>query len=153
MGSILLAAALLLLAQPAVVGPPAPAMVGPPAPAGVGAPPPPVQPRPEGEEPPEEEGEMVVRGERYDENSPYRVPQQFRNQRSDEDRDASWTARINDEEAMGRFDNQTVGQGGGLRALRQQECQWRAERQQAQGRRPDCGVRSRPNRADDWERR
>lgn len=153
MGSLLLAAASLFLDQPAVVGPPAPPQIGPPAPA-------PARPRTsdaaeEGAEdaPPGESEEMVVTGERYDENSPYRVPMQFRNQRSDDDRDASWSARINDEEAMARFDNQTVGQGGGMRALRQQECQWRAERQQAQGRRPDCGARSRPNRADDWERR
>ena len=156
MGSFLLAASLLFLDQPAVVGPPVPATVGPPAPAMVG-PPAPVAPRPrtEGEEPPEEgeDGEMVVTGERYDENSPYRVPMQFRNQRSDDDQDASWTSRVNDEEAVQRFGSQTVGQSGWLQGSRQRECQWRAERQMAQGRRPDCGARSRPNSDDDWQRR
>ena len=153
MGSVILAAALALLAQPAVVGPPAPAQIGPPAPA-------PVRPRPaegvqEGaeEEQPGEDGEMVVTGERYDENSPYRVPMQFRNQRSDDDRDASWTSRVNDEEAVQRFGSQTVGQSGWLQGSRQRECEWRAERQMAQGRRPDCGARSRPNSDDDWRRR
>lgn len=146
MGSLLLAATLAFLAQPAVVGPPAPApaVVGPPAPAA---------PRPESEEQPGEDGEMVVTGERYDENSPYRVPMQFRNQRSDDDRDASWTARINDEEAVARFGDQTVGPFGYLQRGRQRDCEWRAARQEAQGRRPDCGARNRPNAPDDWQRR
>ncbi len=97
--------------------------------------------------------DLVVTGERYDENSPYRVPMQFRNQRSDDDRDASWTSRVNDEEAVQRFGSQTVGQSGWLQGSRQRECEWRAERQMAQGRRPDCGARSRPNSDDDWRRR
>ena len=152
MGSVLLAATLLLLDQPAVVGPPVPVQIGPPAPA-------PVRPRPpegaegaEGE-PPGEDGEMVVTGERYDENSPYRVPMQFRNLRSDDDRDASSTARINDLESLERFGSQTVGPFGYLQAGRQRDCEWRAARQQAQGRRPDCGARNRPNAPDDWQRR
>lgn len=95
---------------------------------------------------------MVVTGERYDENSPYRVPQQFRNLRSDDDRDASSTARINDLESLERFGSQTVGQHGWMQGSRQRECQWRAERQMAQGRRPDCGARLRPDSDDDWRR-
>lgn len=153
MGSLLLAAASLFLDQPAVVGPPVPPQIGPPAPA-------PARPRTpdaaeEGAEdgPPGEDGEMVVTGERYDENSPYRVPMQFRNLRSDDDRDASSTARINDQEALERFGSQTVGPFGYLQAGRQRDCEWRAARQEAQGRRPDCGARSRPNQVDDWQRR
>lgn len=138
MANFILAALLLSIAQP-------PVQVGPPVP-------PPPRPR-ASEDPPGEEGEIVVRGERYDENSPYRVPQQFRNQRSDEDRHSSWTSRVNDEEAAARFGDQTVGPGGWLQGSRQRECQWRAERQIAQGRRPDCGARSRPDAPDDRERR
>lgn len=133
------AALLMLTMQPAVVGPPAPPPRRPPGQECTGEPGP--------------DGEMVVCGERYDENSPYRVPQQFRNQRSDDDRDASWTARINDEEAMARFGDQTVGPFGYLQGRRQRECEWRAERQEAQGRRPDCGARNRPDQPDDWRRR
>lgn len=96
---------------------------------------------------------MVVTGERYDEDSPYRIPREFRNERSDDNRHASWTARINDEEAVGRFGDQFSGPGGYLAGSRQRDCQWRAERQEQQGRRPDCGRRDRPDSPDDWRRR
>ena len=138
MGFSFLAALLIQTAQP-------PAQVGPPVP-------PPTR-TPAREDPPAEEGEIVVEGERYDENSPYRVPMQFRNQRSDDDRDASWTARVNDEEAVARYSDQVSGPGGYLRGSRERECQWRVERQLAQGRRPDCGARNRPDAPDDYLRR
>ena len=96
--------------------------------------------------------EIVVCGE-SSENSPYRIPQEFRNQRSDEDRHASWTARVQDEESVARFDDQVTGGGGYLRNSLQRDCQWRAARQEAQGRRPDCTRRVRPDEATDWQRR
>lgn len=142
----ILFALLAVSTQPApVVGPPAP-VVDPPAPA-------PRASRPPCPEQPVVGEEIVVCGERYDENSPYRVPQQFRNQRSDEDSHASWTARVNDEEAVGRFSDQTVGPFGYLQRSRQRDCEWRAARQEARGRRPDCGVRNRPDQPTDWQRR
>jgi hypothetical protein len=124
MGSFIFAGLFLATLQP-------PGQIGPPVP-------PPARPRTSEETPPED-GEIVVRGERYDENSPYRVPMQFRNQRSDEDRHASWDARWRDEEALGRFSDQTVGPFGALQRSRQTDCEWRAARQEMRGERPDCG--------------
>ena len=64
---------------------------------------------------PEQEGEdVVVCGRPYDENSPFRVPRQFRGQRSDDDRHASWEARWRDEQILGAFSGQTVGPSGYL---------------------------------------
>jgi hypothetical protein len=88
--------------------------------------------------PAEDPDEIVVCGE-SSEDSPYRVPQQFRNQRSDADRDASWDARIRDQEALERFSNQTDGPFGVYRQSRELDCQWRAARQELRGERPDCG--------------
>jgi hypothetical protein len=101
---------------------------------------------------PERPDEIVVCGQREEE-SPYRVPQEFRGQTSHEDRDASWDARVRDEEALQRFGSQNVGPFGYLQRGREMYCGWLAERQVAQGRRPDCGRRPRPNEDTDWLRR
>lgn len=103
---------------------------------------------------PDEQGEdIVVCGQRYDENSSFRIPQELRNQRSDEDRHASWEARWRDEQIVGSFASQSVGPSGFMQANRERDCQWRAERQTLQGRRPDCGRRNRPDDVSDWQRR
>ncbi|MGZ8334319.1 MAG: hypothetical protein ACXWUZ_14395 [Allosphingosinicella sp.] len=103
---------------------------------------------------PEQDGEdIVVCGQRYDENSPFRIPPQFRDQRSDDDRHASWEARQRDEQIVGGFSGQTLGPSGYLQAARQRDCGWRAERQSLQGRRPDCGRQHRPDDVADWQRR
>ena len=138
MALALFALLILSAAQPAAIGPPAPT------------------PRATPERDcrtPEDQGEIVVCGEPYDENSPYRVPQEFRNQRSDDDADASWDARFRDESELSRFGDQTVGPFGYLQRSQQLRCQWLAERQAAQGRRPDCGRKPRPDEATDWQRR
>lgn len=140
MGFGILSAFVIMVMQPAQIGPPVP-------------PPPPVRRRECSDQPPAEGEEIVVCGEVYDENSPYRVPQQFRNQRTHDDVAASWTSRVNDEESVQRFSSQNVGAGGASQHSRQVDCQWRAARQEAQGRRPDCGARVRPNEATDWQRR
>lgn len=91
---------------------------------------------------------------RRGEDSPYRIPEPFRNQRSDDDAHASWDARWRDEQELARFSDQNVGPFGYLRRGREMYCGWLADRQIAQGRRPDCGRRPRPNdEADDWRRR
>ncbi|MGZ8361682.1 MAG: hypothetical protein ACXWUX_14280 [Allosphingosinicella sp.] len=103
---------------------------------------------------PEQDGEdVVVCGRRYDENSPFRIPPQFRGQRSDDDRHASWEARWRDEQILGSFSGQTLGPSGYLQRARERDCGWRTERQVAQGRRPDCGRQHRPDDVSDWERR
>ncbi len=116
-----------LSAQP--VGPPAP--IGPPVPRIV-------QPEQKCPEPGQGNDEdIVVCGDRP-ENSPYRVPRQFRNLRSDDDRDASHAARQQDLNSLERFSSQTVGPGGYLQQSQQRDCAWRAERQAMRGERPDC---------------
>jgi len=103
---------------------------------------------------PEQEGEdIVVCGQGYDENSPFRVPRQFRDQRSDDDRHASWEARQRDEQMVGSFSGQALGPSGYLQAARARDCGWRAERQSLQGRRPDCGRQHRSDDVADWQRR
>jgi len=129
-----------------------PAQIGPPVPVTRAAPVRECRDEPAEGEPAEGE-EIVVCGERYDENSPYRVPQQFRDQPSDDDAHASWDARWRDEEALGRFSDQMTGGSGYLQRSQQQRCEWLAARQQAQGRRPDCGRKPRPDAATDWQRR
>lgn len=100
------------------------------------------------------EGEdIVVCGQGDRENSPYRIPQQFRDLRSDDDAHASWDARWRDEEALGRYSDQTVGPFGYLQRGRQLYCEWLAERQTGQNRRPDCGRKPRPDDPSDWQRR
>lgn len=123
---------LLLLALLPIAGAAAGQTVGPPAPA-------PIVKQPDCDPEAAEDNEIVVCGDRYDENSPFRVPKQFRNQRSDEDRHASWTARIQDEESLSQFGSQTVGPSGYLQNSRQRDCEWRAARQEMRGERPDCG--------------
>ena len=86
----------------------------------------------------EDPDEIVVCGE-SSEDSPYRIPRQFRNQRSDNDADASWDARFRDQESLQRFSNQTDGPFGVYRQSRELDCQWRAARQELRGERPDCG--------------
>ena len=128
----------MLAGQPATVGPPAPA---------------PLAPQRECRDRSAGDAEIVVCGQPYDENSPYRIPTEFRNQRSDDDAHASWDARWRDEEAVARFDGQTIGPFGYLQRGREMYCDWLGARQEAQGRRPDCGRKPRPNEATDWQRR
>jgi hypothetical protein len=122
-------------AQP-VVGPPAPITAKPDCP----------PPDPGSEE-------IVVCGERYDEDSPYRIPRELRDRGPVEDQHQSWDARVRDLESVDRYSGQTVGPFGYLQNSRQRDCEWRAERQMAQGRQPDCTRRIRPNEATDWQRR
>jgi hypothetical protein len=96
--------------------------------------------------------EVVVCGE-SSENSPFRIPEQFRSQPSHDDADASWDARTRDQEALERFSSQNVGPSGLSQHSRQTHCQWLAARQEAQGRRPDCGLRPRRDAPTDWQRR
>jgi hypothetical protein len=96
--------------------------------------------------------EIVVCGQ-SGENSPYRVPHQFRNQRTNDDAVAAWTNRVEDESAVARFGDQTIGGSGYLQRSRQQDCAWRVAQQERQGRRPDCGASHHPNHADDDQRR
>ena len=83
--------------------------------------------------------EIVVCGERYDEDSPYRIPRQFRGQGLIEDRHVSWDTRFRDQEALERFSNQNIGASGITQRSRQVDCEWRVARQQLRGERPDCG--------------
>jgi hypothetical protein len=92
--------------------------------------------------PAEDPDEIVVCGD-SSENSPYRIPHQFRDQRSDNDAHASWDARVRDQEALERFSDQADGPFGVYRQSREVDCQWRAARQELRGERPDCG-RGRP---------
>jgi hypothetical protein len=116
-------------------------------------PPAPVTAKPKCQPSAPDDEEIVVCGERYDENSPYRVPQQFRNQRSDDDRDASFAARQRDLNVAEQWSSQNIGASGGLQNIKQRECEWRVARQEAQGRRPDCTRRNRPDEATDWQQR
>jgi hypothetical protein len=125
---------------------PAPALMGP------------VVPRPrttrrqcEEPDPNADQSEIVVCGERSDD-SPYRIPRGLRDQGLIEDRDMSWDARTRDMEAVERFSSQTVGPAGMSQRSRQVDCEWRAARQIAQGRQPDCGRRSQPDSDTDWQR-
>lgn len=105
----------------------------------VGPPAPPPAPDPRcGQTPPDNEEEIVVCGRAEDEDSPYRIPRQFRNQEPIEDEDASWSSRVQDEESISRFSSQNVGPSGMSQRSRQVDCEWRAARQQARGERPDC---------------
>jgi hypothetical protein len=129
-------------AQPATA--PRPSLVGP------------VVPRPtvtrrQCENPDPSAEELLVCGQRSD-NSPYRIPNELRNQGIVEDRDMSWDARTRDMEAVERFSSANVGPSGMSQNSRRRDCEWRAARQVAQGRQPDCGSRSRPDSDTDWQR-
>jgi hypothetical protein len=117
-------------------------------------PPAPITAQPRCQEAPVGSDEVVVCGQRpvQEENSPYRVPREFRNVPSNDDRDASHAARQQDLQSLERFDSQTIGGSGYLQRSRQRDCEWRAARQEAQGRRPDCTRRDRPDQPDDWQR-
>lgn len=97
--------------------------------------------------------EIVVCGRRNEEDSPYRVPRELRDAGPIEDRHAAWGARVRDEQSLGRFSDQTVGPFGYLQRSRQMDCEWRAARQIAQGRQPDCTMRVGPDQPTDWQRR
>jgi hypothetical protein len=139
----LLAATLLLTAAPLVHAQP---VVGPPAPA---------KPKPDCKPSDPDSNEIVVCGERepYDEDSPYRIPRELRNRGPVEDRHQSWDARVRDLESAEQWSSQTVGPFGYMQRTRQQNCEWLAERQLAQGRQPDCTRKPRPNDPADWQRR
>lgn len=124
------------LAQPPVVGPPAPITA---------------QPECEPSDPDAEE--IVVCGERYDEDSPYRIPRALRERGQIDQQNHSWDARVRDLESLDQFGSQTVGPFGYMQNSRQRDCEWRAARQQAQGRQADCTRKARPDAPTDWQRR
>lgn len=137
----LLATTLLLTAAPLVHAQP---VVGPPAP---------ITAKPECKPSDPHSEEIVVCGERYDEDSPFRIPRELRDRGPVEDRHQSWDARVRDLESVDQYGSQTVGQFGYLQNSRQRNCEWLAERQLAQGRQPDCTRKPRPNDPADWQRR
>jgi hypothetical protein len=116
-------------------------------------PPAPITARPDCPPPDPESEEIVVCGERYDEDSPYRIPRELRDRGPVEDRHQSWDARVRDLESVEQYSSQTVGPFGYLQSSRQRNCEWLADRQLAQGRQPDCTRKPRPNEATDWQRR
>jgi hypothetical protein len=119
----------------------------------VGPPAPQITEKPRCEPSGDDDEEIVVCGERYDENSPYRIPRQFRDREPEiADRDASFAARQRDMNSVEQYSSQTIGSGGWTQQSRQRECEWRADRQRAQGRQPDCTRRVRPDEATDWQR-
>ena len=120
------------------------AVVGPPAP---------ITAKPDCPPPDPGSEEIVVCGERYDEDSPYRIPRELRNRGPVEDRHQSWDARVRDLESVEQYSSQTVGPWGYLQNSRQRNCEWLADRQLAQGRQPDCTRKPRPNDPADWQRR
>ena len=89
------------------------------------------------------EEEIVVCGQNPD-NSPYRIPRELRDTGVIEDRHVSWDTQIRDAESLERFSGQTIGAAGLNHHSRQVDCEWRAARQIAAGRRPDCGRGRRP---------
>jgi hypothetical protein len=104
-------------------------------------------------EQPADSDEIVVCGERYDEDSPYRIPRELRNRGQIDQRDQSWDARVRDLESLDQYGSQTSGPFGYLQNSRQRDCEYRADRQQAQGRQIDCTRKLRPNDPADWQRR
>ena len=137
----LLPAASLLIGVPAAQAQP---VVGPPAP---------ITPKPECKPSKPGDEEIVVCGERYDPDSPYRIPRELRNRGPVDDRQMSWDARVRDLDSVTQYGSQTVGPFGYMQRSRQQNCEWLAERQIAQGRQPDCTRKPRPNDPADWQRR
>lgn len=97
--------------------------------------------------------EIVVCGERTTDDSPYRIPRALRDSGPVRDQDASWDARTRDMESLERFSSQNVGPSGMTQRSRQVDCEWRAARQLAQGRQPDCTRRTVPDSPTDWQRR
>ena len=89
-------------------------------------------------QPSDNPGEVVVCGQNQ-ENSPYRIPRELRDTRVIDDEDASWDTQVRDLESLERFSSQNVGRSGLSQHSRQVDCEWRAARQVAAGRRPDCG--------------
>jgi hypothetical protein len=110
-------------------------------------------PQPKCEENPADGEEIVVCGQRYDEDSPYRIPRELRNRGPVDDRQQSWDARVRDMESVDRYSSQTVGPFGYLQRSEQMKCEWLADRQLAQGRQPDCTRKPRPDAPTDWQRR
>ena len=86
--------------------------------------------------------EVVVCGQDH-ENSPYRIPRDLRDTGEVRDEHASFDAQTRDLEALDRFSSQNIGHSGLSQHSRQVDCEWRAARQVAAGRRPDCGRRRR----------
>jgi hypothetical protein len=117
----------------------------------VGPPLPRITPQPGCKQTPAGADEIVVCGE-GGEDSPLRIPREFRNRETFEDRHASRSSRVWDENSLDRFSSQTSGPFGYLQYSRQLGCQGLAARQEAQGRRPDCGAKARPDEATDWQR-
>ena len=84
--------------------------------------------------------EVVVCGRREGDDSPFRIPRQLRDQGQAEleDEHVSWDTQVRNMESLERFSNQNTP-GGMSQHSRQVDCEWRAARQAAAGRRPDCG--------------
>ncbi len=95
------------------------------------------------------EGEDIVVCGRRDRNNDYRIPEPLREQPSSDPRNVSWAARAKDEASLQRFSDQTTGPAGYLQHNRQVDCEWRAARQEMQGKRPDCTRSVRPSEPDD----
>jgi len=115
--------------QPAAPAPAAPEVAGPPLPRIV------QRQRCQASDDPDE---VVVCGQNQ-ENSPYRIPRELRDTGEVTDENASFDAQTRDLESLERFSGQNVGHQGIAQRSRQVDCEWRAARQVAAGRRPDCG--------------
>lgn len=137
----LLAASLVFCAAPPAQAQP---VIGPPAP---------ITAQPDCPPPDASSNEIVVCGERYDEDSPYRIPKELRDRGLIDQRHQSWDARVRDLETLDQYSSQTVGPFGYMQRSRQMNCEWLVERQLAQGRQPDCTRKPRPNDPADWQRR
>jgi hypothetical protein len=140
--SCLTAAVSLLIAAPAALA--QPPLVGPPAP---------TAPKPKCVPSAPDAEEIVVCGERYDEDSPYRIPRELRERGQIDQQDQSWDARVRDLESLDQYGSQTVGPFGYMQNSRQRDCEYRADRQRAQGRQIDCTRKLRPDDPADWQRR
>jgi hypothetical protein len=132
-GAAVAAALLSVAGQPVMAQPATPEIAGPPLPRIV------QQQRCQQSDDPDE---VVVCGQDH-ENSPYRIPRELRDTGEVRDEHASFDAQTRDLETLERFSGQNIGHQGMAQHPRQVECEWRAARQVAAGRRPDCGRRRR----------
>ena len=80
--------------------------------------------------------EIVVCGRRP-RTERYRIPVELR-ERPLTAQDYAWATRARDEREAGRYEDQVSGPGAAYNRSRQVDCQWRAERQQLNGRQVDC---------------
>jgi hypothetical protein len=99
------------------------------------------------------DSEVVVCGRRSPNGNRYRIPAELRDNGPVDARNESPVAQRREQDSLDRFGAQTVGPGGYLQHSRQVDCDWRAARQELQGRQPDCTVRINPDAPSDWQRR